>query len=65
MPAVDSPSDGGLMADELIALLRALAPAALGAHVGIYDPDLDPDMTAGAVVVDCVTAGLADLGAGR
>jgi arginase len=62
MPAVDSPAPGGLSADELIAMLRGLAPGAVGAHVGIYDPDLDPDGAAAGVVVDCIVGGLADLG---
>src|SRR6266568_3515332 len=65
MPAVDSPSPGGLMPAQLIALLRALAPGAVGAHVGIYDPDLDPDGSAAEIVVDCIADGLADLGAAR
>lgn len=65
MPAVDSPSPGGLAPDELIGLLQALAPDALGANVGIYDPDLDPDGTAARVVVDCVVEGLARIGSAR
>lgn len=65
MPAVDSPSPGGLTPDELIALLQALAPGAVGAHVGIYDPDLDPDGTAARVVVECVAEGLAGLASSR
>jgi arginase len=62
MQAVDSPSPGGLSPDQLIELLQALAPNATGAHVGIYDPDLDPDGTAAHVVVDCIVAGLARIG---
>ena len=62
MPAVDSPSPGGLSADQLIDLLQALAPGATGAHVGIYDPDLDLDGTAARVVVECVVEGLARIG---
>ena len=65
MPAVDSPSPGGLLPGELIVLLRALAPGAVGAHVGIYDPDLDPSGSAAQVVVDCIVEGLADLGTSR
>ena len=65
MPAVDSPSPGGLLPAELIALLRALAPRAVGAHVGIYDPDLDPEGSAAEIVVDCIAEGLADLGSAR
>lgn len=63
MPAVDSPSPGGLMPAELISLLRELAPRAAGAHVGIYDPDLDPDGRYADTVVDCIVEGLAELGA--
>lgn len=62
MPAVDSPSPGGLSPDELVTLLRAFAPRAVGANVGIYDPDLDPDGASARVVVDCLVGGLADLG---
>jgi arginase len=65
MAAVDTPSPGGLTADELIAMLGGLAPGAAGAHVGIYDPDLDPDGSAAGVVVDCIVGGLADLGMAR
>jgi arginase len=65
MPAVDSPSPGGLSPDQLIDLLQALAPNAAGAHVGIYDPDLDPDGTAAQVVVDCVVEGLAGIATNR
>ena len=65
MPAVDSPSPGGLQPAQLIALLQALAPGAVGAHMGIYDPDLDPDGSAAQVVVDCIAEGLADLGVSR
>jgi arginase len=62
MQAVDSPSPGGLNPDQLIELLQALAPNATGAHVGIYDPDLDPDGSAGQVVVQCIVDGLARVG---
>lgn len=45
MPAVDSPSPGGLSFEELTAILREFlrSGAAVGMHVGIYDPDRDPD----------------------
>ncbi len=65
MLAVDSLSPGGLLPAELIALLRALAPGAVGAHVGIYDPDLDPEGSVAEIVVDCIAEGLADLGSAR
>jgi arginase len=65
MPAVDSPSFGGLFPAELVALLAELAPAATGAHAGIYDPDLDPDGRYAHVVTDVLADGLDRLGAGR
>lgn len=45
MPAVDSPSPGGLTYEELTAILRELlgSGSAVGMHLGIYDPNLDPD----------------------
>ena len=44
MPAVDTPTPGGLTMDELSVVLRALArsPKAVGMDVCIFDPDLDP-----------------------
>ncbi|MEI5584850.1 MULTISPECIES: arginase family protein [unclassified Agromyces] len=64
MPAVDSPDPGGLGPDELVALLAALAPRAIGADVAIFDPDLDPDGSAARRLVDVVEAGFARLGSG-
>ena len=54
MPAVDSPDPGGLAGDELTALLAPLlaAPACAGIHIGIFDPDLDPDGTLAAFLTD-------------
>jgi arginase len=45
MPAVDSPEEGGPMADELRGLVTPLVHhrLALGLSVSIYDPALDPD----------------------
>jgi arginase len=45
MPAVDSPSSGGLDANELTLLLSDLVrhPAAVGIDICVFDPDLDPD----------------------
>jgi arginase len=63
MPAVDSPDSGGLSPDELTALLIALAPAAVGAQVTIFDPDLDPDGRCAYLLTDILTTGLAHLGA--
>ncbi|MEY9485070.1 arginase family protein [Streptomyces calvus] len=58
MPAVDSPDPDGLQPDELLALLRPLltAPQCVGLTVTIYDPDLDPDATAGALLTDTVVS---------
>ncbi|MER6382911.1 arginase family protein [Streptomyces sp. NPDC001250] len=56
MPAVDSPDPDGLRPEELLALLRPLlaAPHCVGLNVTIYDPDLDPDGTAGTLLTDLV-----------
>jgi arginase len=56
MPAVDSPDPDGLRPDELVALLRPLvgSPRCVGLNVTIYDPDLDPEGTAGALLADIV-----------
>ena len=62
MPAVDSPDPGGLSAADLTALLRALAPNAIGASVTVFDPDLDPDGRYARVLVDILTEGLGGLG---
>ncbi|MFE2009028.1 arginase family protein [Streptomyces sp. NPDC059491] len=61
MPAVDSPDPDGLLPDELTALLRPLvwSPRCVGLNVTIYDPDLDPEGTAGALLTDLVVAALA------
>jgi arginase len=63
MPAVDSPDPGGLTASQLTALLRELAPEAIGASVTVFDPDLDPDGRYARVLTDVLVEGLADLGA--
>ncbi|MFD4689963.1 arginase family protein [Streptomyces sp. NPDC058463] len=62
MPAVDSPDDGGLFPDELGTLLRILvrSPRCVGLNVTVYDPDLDPDATAGALLTDVVVAAFAE-----
>jgi arginase len=53
MPAVDSPTPGGLGFEELASLLTPLVrdPSALGIEVSIYDPYLDPDRTSAARLV--------------
>jgi len=62
LPAVDSPDPGGLDPDELIALLAALAPAAVGAQVTVFDPDLDPDGHYADLLTDVLATGLGRLG---
>ncbi|MEY9864274.1 arginase [Catenulispora sp. GAS73] len=61
MPAVDSPEPGGLSAEELVALLRPLlaAPQCAGLQVTIYDPDLDPDGQAAAVLAGILISAFA------
>lgn len=56
MPAVDSPDPEGLQPRELTDLLGPLltSPACVGLNITIYDPDLDPDGTAGALLTDIV-----------
>ncbi|MFC7876556.1 arginase family protein [Isoptericola sp. NPDC057391] len=65
MPAVDSPDPGGLDPDQLVELLRPLAPWALGASVTVFDPELDPDGRYAATVADVVVRGLGALGSRR
>ncbi|BFO17037.1 arginase family protein [Streptomyces sp. KM77-8] len=62
MPAVDSPDPDGLQPAELLALLRPLltSPRCVGLTVTIYDPDLDPDGTAGALLADTVVSAFAE-----
>ncbi|MFJ2946521.1 arginase family protein [Streptomyces sp. NPDC087226] len=62
MPAVDSPDPDGLQPAELLALLRPLltSPHCVGLTVTIYDPDLDPDGTAGALLADTVVSAFAE-----
>ncbi|MEV6262741.1 arginase family protein [Streptomyces sp. NPDC051784] len=62
MPAVDSPDDGGLAPGELVALLAPLvrSPRCVGLNVTIYDPDLDPEGTAGDLLTDLVVGAFTD-----
>jgi arginase len=62
MPAVDSPDPDGLLPDELVALLRPLlaSPHCAGLDVTVYDPDLDPEATAGALLTDVVVSAFAE-----
>lgn len=61
MPAVDSPDPGGLFPDELLALLGPLvrSPRCVGLNITVYDPDLDADGTAGALLADVVVGAFA------
>ncbi|MBN6052430.1 arginase family protein [Nonomuraea sp. RK-328] len=61
LSAVDSPSPGGLSADELVRLLRGLLrlPGAAGLQVTILDPDLDADGSQAALLADVVVRALA------
>jgi len=54
MPAVDSRQPDGLSHDELEALLRRVLDtgAVVGMNITIYDPDRDPDGSAGRALVD-------------
>jgi arginase len=61
MPAVDSPDSGGLSPDQLVELLRRLAPRAIGAQVTVFDPDLDPTGEYAALLTEVLVEGLADL----
>ena len=58
MPAVDSPNPNGLSFDQLGTVLTTLiaSPRAMGMHVAIYDPELDPDGAAGANLVDTLVS---------
>lgn len=62
MPAVDSPDPRGLQTDQLTGLPAALAPRAIGAHVTVFDPDLDPDGRHAHLLTAVVTEGLGRLG---
>ncbi len=64
MPAVDSPDPGGLSPNDLVRLLRALAPGAVGASITVFDPDLDPDGRYAALLATILTEGLRELGTG-
>lgn len=58
---MDSPDPGGLFPDELAELLAVLvgSPRCAGLNVTIYDPDLDPDGRAGALLADLVAGAFA------
>ena len=56
MPAVDSPNPKGLLFEELEGALRVFLGhgGARGIELSIYDPDLDPEGSAGDRLVDCL-----------
>ena len=62
MPAVDSPDPGGLDPEQLVELLKALAPGAIGGQVTVFDPDLDPDGRHATLLAEIIAVGMADLG---
>jgi arginase len=59
MPAVDSPNDGGITVAQLVEILRVLlaSPRAIGMHVTILDPELDPNGKCAATLVEALVAG--------
>ena len=63
MPAVDSQQPDGLSYDELESLLRPVIDSGrvVGMDVTIYDPDRDPDGTAGRALVDGLVRLLASI----
>jgi arginase len=60
-PAVDSPNPGGITFSQLSELLGVLlaSPRAIGMHVTILDPELDPEGKYAASLVDAITSGFA------
>lgn len=60
VPAVDSPTPGGLRAGDMAELLRILVrhPQALGLELTIYDPELDPDRSSAATLADMLERSL-------
>ncbi|MEV5494660.1 arginase family protein [Nonomuraea fuscirosea] len=64
LPAVDSPTPGGLDAAQLTELLRGLLalPGAAGLEVTILDPDLDEDGGQAALLADILVAALTGTG---
>src|SRR5262245_12409206 len=60
-PAVDSPNPGGITLPQLSGLMRVLlaSPHAMGMHVTILDPELDPQAKYAANLVDAIASGFA------
>ncbi|MCE3005179.1 MAG: arginase family protein [Xanthomonadaceae bacterium] len=63
MSAVDARQPEGMTADELARLLQVAAASGLlrGLHVSNYDPERDPGLACGRVLVDLLAEGLAPL----
>lgn len=63
MPAVDAPEPGGLTFHQLTAVLRVLlgSTRAAGLDLTIYDPDLDPEFSAGRRLADMLVDVLAPI----
>ncbi len=61
MPAVDSPDPDGLTWEELDRILQALvrSPRIAGMELTIFDPDLDPEGSLAATLVEHLTNALA------
>jgi arginase len=62
LPAVDSPTPGGLGLEELAELVRPLVrhPGAIGLELTIYDPALDPDRSGAARLAGLLVEALDD-----
>jgi arginase len=60
MPAVDYRMPNGLSWTELVACLKTATSSgrAIGIQVTIYNPKLDPDLSAGSSLVDALVEGL-------
>jgi arginase len=58
MPAVDSPTPGGLDFDELVTILGSLlaSPRSVGLDVTVFDPDFDPEGTLAGRLTDTLVA---------
>lgn len=59
MPAVDSPSPGGIAVAQLLRLLTLL-PDSAGLQVCVFDPDLDVDGRLAVLLADLLVAALSD-----
>lgn len=62
LPAVDSPTPGGLGPEEVAGLVTPLVrhPGAIGLELTIYDPALDPERSGAALLTDLLVEVLGD-----